>query len=40
MPKCKSEGAEDVIAGGQRYLVPQLVSYKPDNGSESIPQNR
>ena len=29
-----------VIAGGQRYLVPQLVSYKPYNGSESIPQNR
>ena len=30
----------DVISCGQRYLVPQLVRYKPDNGSKCIPQNR
>ena len=36
----KVRGSGDVIAGGQRYFVPQLVSYKPDNGSDSIPQNR
>ena len=32
--------SEDVIVEGQRYLIHQLISYKPDNGSESIPQNR
>ena len=40
MPKCKSKGAEMSLRVVSGTFVPQLVSYNPDNGSESIPQNR